>query len=134
MDGAFFSWLIFGAFALVLIVAATPIIIRDFKKNKEKQPTKEELLESEEERLNDEGEVVTVHAEVVDMNCGVNMVGHKEPKTVKHFVIDFNCEDGEVRQVYVPEAFYEGFDVGLTGMLTLVDGQLKSFEPDEEDV
>ena len=134
MDGALISWLIFGAFALVLIVAATPIIIRDFKKNKEKLPTKEELLEREEERLNSEGELITVHAEVTNMNCGVRMVGHKEPKTVKHFVIDFSCDDGEVRQVYVSETFYEGFEVGLAGMLTLVDGQLKSFEPDEEEV
>lgn len=125
-------WILFGAFAIVLIAASIPFIIADFKKNKAKYLTREQLLEKEEERLNDEGDILEAHAEVVDMKCSVNMVGHKEPKTVKSFVVAFELDDGEIMSVSVPEVFYEGFDIGLKGTLTLVDGQLKSFELDEE--
>ena len=125
-------WILFGAFAIVLIAASIPFIIADFKKNKAEYLTREQLFEKEEERLNDEGDILEAHAEVVDMKCSVNMVGHKEPKTIKSFVVTFELDDGEIMSVSVPEVFYEGFDIGLKGTLTLVDGQLKSFEPDEE--
>ena len=114
-----------GAITVVAIICGVFI---NLIKNKEKY--RAQAYEQEEKRLNDEGELVTVHAEVVDMECGVNTVGHKEPKAVKHFTITFRCDDGELIHLSVPEVFYTGFDIGLVGTLSLVDGQLKSFELD----
>ena len=107
-------------------------IFIDLIKNKDKY--KAEVYEAEEKILADEGEIITVHAEVVDMSCGVNTVGYqayKQPKAVKHFIITFKCDDGEIRHVNLSEEMYDGFDIGLVGVLTLVDGQLSSFEPNE---
>ena len=112
-----------------IIAGAIIFMIVYFAKNKDK--IREDAYALEEQKLNDEGLVCTVHAEVINMECGVNTVGHKEPKATKYFIITFKCDDGELLHVSVPEAFYTGFEIGLVGMLTLVDGQLKSFELDE---
>ena len=123
-------WMLLIGGIAVLGIVAIPFI--DIIKNKDKY--RAEVYENEEKRLNDEGETVEVHAEVVDMNCGVNTVGHKEPKTLKRFIITFKLDDGELMSLSVPEVFYTGFDIGLKGTLTLIDGQLSSFELEEEEV
>lgn len=123
-------WMLLIGGIAVLGIVAIPFI--DIIKNKDKY--RAEVYENEEKRLNDEGETVEVHAEVVDMNCGVNTVGHKEPKTLKLFIITFKLDDGELMSLSVPEVFYTGFDIGLKGTLTLIDGQLSSFELEEEEV
>ena len=51
---------------------------------------------------------------------------------VKYFVIKFKNDDGEVFDIHVPQEYYDGFDVGLSGVLSLVDGKLNSFLPDDE--
>ena len=126
----FEMWCIFICVGLLLGMIVYMIIY--FAKNKDKM--RQEVYEMEEEKLNDEGEVLTVRAKVVDLDCGVNMVGHRTPKTLKHFVVTFECDGGEIMRVSVPEVFYNGFEVGLVGILTLIDGQLTSFEPEEEEI
>lgn len=121
-------WILLIGGIAVLGIVAIPFI--DLIKNKDKY--RAEVYENEEKRLNDEGETVEVHAEVVDMKCGVNTVGHKEPKALKCFIITFKLDDGELMSLSVPEVFYTGFDIGLKGTLFLIDGQLSSFELDEE--
>lgn len=123
-------WMLLIGGIAVLGIVAIPFI--DLIKNKDKY--RAEVYENEEKRLNDEGETVEVHAEVVDMNCGVNTVGHKEPKTLKRFIVTFKLDDGELMSLSVPEVFYTGFDIGLKGTLRLIDGQLSSFELEEEEV
>ena len=123
-------WILLVGCIVVLGFISIPFI--DLIKNKDKY--RAEVYEDEEKRLNDEGETVEVHAEVVDMNCGVNTVGHKEPKTLKQFIITFKLDDGELISLSVPEVFYTGFDIGLKGTLRLIDGQLSSFELEEEEV
>ena len=123
-------WILLIGGIAVLGIVAIPFI--DIIKNKDKY--RAEVYENEEKRLNDEGETVEVHAEVLDMNCGVNTVGHKEPKTLKRFSVTFKLDDGELMSLSVPEVFYTGFDIGLKGTLTLIDGQLSSFELEEEEV
>ncbi len=129
-------WLVGGILLAILLAVGIPMIIIDFKKNKDKYViTKEQMRAWEDERLDDEGEIITFHAEVVDMACGVNMIGYqayKQPKAVKQFIISFKNDDGEILHLPVSEEIYEGFDCGLTGTLTLIDGRLDSFEPDSE--
>ena len=126
----FEMWCVFIFVGILLCMFIGMIVY--FVKNKDKM--RQEVYEMEEEKLNDEGDVVTVHAKVVDLDCGVDTVGHNTPKAVKHFEVTFEYDDGETVRISVPEVFYTGFEVGLVGMLTLVDGQLTSFEPDEEKV
>lgn len=73
----------------------------------------------------------TLRATVVDQMCGVKMVGQKIPVTVKEFAIVFQTESGKHLTLEVSEEMYDGFEKGLTGTLSIVDGELYSFEPDE---
>ena len=90
---------------------------------------------SEDENVEVETQSVTMHAEVIDMACSVKSVGtqcYKLPKAVKTFAIQFQNDAGEILDLTVPEEMYDGFDKGLTGSLTIVDGKLDSFVPDED--
>ncbi len=78
--------------------------------------------------IDPEAVTVTVNATVVDMVCRAEMVGTKMPKAVRNFVVIFQTEDGEILKINVPEEMYDGFDKGQTGILTLADGDLYSFE------
>ena len=125
--------LLIGGILLTAIFAIMiPLIIIDLKKNKDKYIiTKEE----EEKRFDDDGEILSFHAEVADMICGVNTIGYqsyKQPKAIKHFVITFKSDSGEISRIPVSEELYGAFDIGLAGTLTLIDGQLHSFLPDQE--
>ena len=91
---------------------------------------KDERLARDAERLMREPEVFEGHAEVADMLCTVDTVGTKQPRTRKIFLIKFKCDSGDILDIYVSEEDYEGFEVGLAGALTLIDGELSSFIPD----
>ena len=91
---------------------------------------KEELRARDEARLMREPEVFEGHAVVADMLCGVDTVGTKQPRARQSFLIKFKCDDGDILDVYVSEEDYEGFEVGLAGALTIIDGELSSFIPD----
>ena len=128
--------LIGGILFAILLAVFIPLIIKDFRKNKDKYIIdKEKMRADEDQRLNQEGEVVSFYAEVIDMACGVNMIGHqayKQPKTVKEFCIKFRSDGGEIYDIFVGESIYDGFEKGQRGVLTLIDGQIDSFELDEE--
>ena len=127
-------WLWGGIAIFIIIVFGVVMAIIDYKKNKHKYLTKEQYLELEESRLNDEGEITETHAKVVDLECGVTTVGYqayKQPKAVKYFIIHFKYDNGDIVKIPVNEEMYDGFDVGLSGTLILIDGKLNSFELDE---
>ncbi len=93
--------------------------------------------QEEDEFFDDTAKAPPFHAEVVDMVCGTEMSpeaghGYWLPKTVRYFLLKFKTDEGEILEIPVEEEIYLGFDVGLTGTLTLVDGQIYSFEPDAE--
>ena len=73
-------------------------------------------------------ERVQVRATVVDQACGTKLVGIKILKLVKEFVVVFRTEDGKILELNVKEGMYDGFEIGQTGILTLVDGALYSFK------
>ncbi len=125
--------LVGGAIVAALIVWIIILIVKDYKKGKAEN-RREKIREAEEETLNDMGTVTSIHAEVVDMTCGVTSVGYqnfKMPKAEKYFIITFKDDKEESLQILVDEELYGGFEIGMKGNLTLIDGQLSSFEPDE---
>lgn len=111
--------------ALALII---PIVIADKmrgKKTAAEAPTPQPIPEDTE---------LTAHARVVDMSCGVETVGHdnyRAPKLEKDFAIAFETDAGERLVYHVEEDVYDGFEIGLAGMLSVVKGKLDSFVPDE---
>ena len=63
------------------------------------------------------------------MVCGTGMVGsYHLPKSQKTFLVVFKNENGELREICVSEDVYISLEVGMRGMLTLLDENLDSFE------
>lgn len=116
----------------VFIVVFILIFVLDQKINKEKYAAMMKEKEAEEdEEFERDAEIVTVHAEIVDMVCGTGMVGsYRLPKSSKTFIIKFSADSGEVYELSVPEEYYLELSVGQTGTLTIVEGNLDSFELD----
>ena len=118
--------------AISILVAVLCIAIAvSIKKFKKSGSFRERIQELEDEQLNVEPETLTVHAKVVDMTCGVHTYGTKIPKVEKYFAVQFQKDDGDVLSILVPEDCYDGFEIGLCGTLSLIDGKLNSFAPDE---
>lgn len=115
----------------VLVIAATIII--DQIKNKEKyRKEAEDRKKAEDDLLESEGEMFTAHVMITDMLCGVNMIGYKTPTTIKQFIVKFKTDDGEILTIPVDEEYYHALDIGMGGKLTLIDGQINEFMPDDE--
>jgi hypothetical protein len=113
----------------VAIVGFIAIVIIDQKVNKNKYA---ELMKKRDEEIDKEferdAEVVSMHAEIVDMICGTGMVGsYHLPKSEKTFLVVFKSDSGEIFEVSVPESYYIELSVGQSGMLTLLEGHLDSF-------
>ena len=127
------EWFFGGIILLAVFAAFIPFIVWDVKKTA-KALAKEEKRDLEDAQLDEEGDIITVHAEIVDMVCGVNTIGyqsHRQPKAVKYFAIKFKNDDGALLNVFVSEEMYSELEIGLSGMLTLIDGNLDSFELDD---
>ena len=130
-------WLIGGILLALLFGIGIPFVIKDFKKNRDKYVNNSQKIREEEDKiLNDMGETTSLHAVVTDMACGVSTVGYqgyKQPRAEKQFIICFRTDAGEQLQIPVSEDIYEGFEIGMSGALTLIDGMLDSFELDDGD-
>lgn len=114
----------------VIVIFAVLIVISGVRQNKKYKKDHSGGLEAEIEKMFIEPESVTetVRATVIDMACRAKMVGTKTPKAVREFTVIFETSDGEILKINVPEEMYDGFDKGQTGILTLADGDLYSFE------
>ena len=121
--------IIIGVTAAVMLAIIIISVIRDSKKNKTT------LKEDEDRRLAYKPCCVTVHAEVLDMACVVRSVphqGYKLPRAERGFFVKLRDDEGKIYDLSVEESIYDGFEIGQTGSLTLVDGELNSFCLDEE--
>lgn len=78
-----------------------------------------------------EYQMLVVRAKVVDQQCCVRMVGIKTPKTIREFTVIFETVEGEMLKLAVPEEMYEGFEIGQSGTLSLVEGKLYGFSLDD---
>lgn len=119
-----------GIVFVVMIGVIVLSVVWDLRKNKDKYDA--EMEEHIEKTFAEEAEVRVLHAEIVDMVCGTGMVGsYRLPKSVKTFLVIFKNDEGEILEISVPESYYLELSVGQAGMLTLVEGNLDSFELDE---
>lgn len=117
------AMIVFGVALIVAIVYP----FWDLKKNKEKYEAEAE--EYVEMKFAEEAQVEAFRAEIVDMVCGTGMVGsYHLPKSQKSFLVVFKNENGELREICVSEDVYISLEVGMRGMLTLLNENLDSFE------
>lgn len=126
-DVLLWGFIAFGVMIAIIIFTT----VFDLKKNGAKY--KKEAEEYEEQKFSEDGEVESMHVEIVDMICGTGMVGsYRLPKSVKSFVIIFKKDDGEMLELLVPEEYYLELSVGDHGTLTLLEGNMDGFVLDEE--
>ncbi len=126
MTGEQQVWLMLGI--AFLIVVSFPVVYWSTARSKKKQL---KAMDSGTPNAESGAEVVRIHARVVDMTCGVETYGSKRPKVAEYFIIKLQKDDGDLLDVTVNGEMYDGFEVGLTGTLSLIDGFFYSFEPDE---
>ena len=74
-----------------------------------------------------------LHICVVEQYCRVDAVGTRSVRNVKTFAIHVRDDFGNERKIELPEELYDAFEVGQVGTLTLVDGEVYSFELDGDD-
>ena len=117
---------------IVAVIAVVPLIVWFMIMCRPKDADQEPCEAIEEEEPIEETEVITVRAEVVDMYCRAEMVGIKQPKVIKEFVIFFKIDNDQVESFYVQEEYYNDYEIGMSGTLTIIDGVLNCFEPDEK--
>ena len=124
--------LIFLGIAVFVAMIAVIVIcvVWELRKNKDKY--KQEIEDHIENKFSEEAEVMAFHAEIADMVCGSGMVGsYRLPKSVKTFLVIFKNDEGDVLDISVSEEVYLSLEKGMSGMLTIVEGNLDSFELDE---
>ena len=74
-----------------------------------------------------------LHVTVTEQYCRVDAVGTRSFRNVKTFAIHVRDDFGNERKIELPEELYDAFEVGQLGTLTLVDGEVYSFELDGDD-
>ena len=119
----------------VLFAIVTPLFIIAIRKEFKKAPGKEQIIAEEDRLFEAEPEITRIHAEVIDMACGVRSVGYqgyKLPRAEKSFVVSFKTDSGETVSFAVEEEYYGALDIGQIGTLEIINGELGSFEIDGE--
>lgn len=126
-DVLLWGFIVFGVMIAVIVIC----VVWDMRKNKDKyEKISEEAIDK---KFSEEAEIMTFHAEIADMICGAGMVGsYNLPKSEKTFVLIFKDDEGKCFELRVSENIYTSLEVGMKGMLTILEGQLDSFELDEE--
>ena len=114
-----------------ICVAVLCFLVTFIHSLKNRKTIRAEVERQEEERCSIEFSSLEVHASVIDQSCAVKTVGIKSPKTETVFTVVFQTEQKEILAFQIPEEMYEGLEIGQTGLLTIVDGQLYGFFPDE---
>ncbi len=71
------------------------------------------------------------YAKVIDIKCDIgynkNVKGIRTPELIKNFMVSFELEHGEVITLCVPEEYYDAFEIGQEGMLTLANEKFVAF-------
>ena len=60
------------------------------------------------------------------MRCRVDMVGIKTPKAVTIYTVEFKTDE-KIIKLDIPQEMYDGLEIGQSGEVTLVEGELYSF-------
>ena len=104
---------------VIFAVICTIGLIAGRKKIKNNEFSKDEFSKFEYDNM---------RAKVVDIKCNTHYEGIRMPKLIKDFTVFFEIENGKVLPISVPEEYYEAFEVGQEGELTLVNESFVSFE------
>ncbi len=132
MDELIFNILFWGVFVgggSIFIIFCAVKAIRQHKEYKEMRLSqKENQADYDDENFEPVCTINKFKATVIEQFCSAKMIGIKYPKAIREFTVVFKVDNGEIIKINVPEETYEGFDEGQTGILTLVDGELYSFE------
>ena len=113
-------WLVLGLLFALLLAAVLSVLIRHRKRNASggaAEVANAELAPS----------TLTYRARVVEQRCFITRTETKIPITVKHFVVAFQDDGGQISEIEVEEDLYGGFEVGQVGTLTVTDGRVISF-------
>lgn len=122
------SKIIFFCCCATAVVCTLIAFISIFKNRK---TMRAEVERQEEARCNVEFSNQKIRATVLDQTCAVKTMGIKMPKTITVFTVVFQTEQEEILTFQIPEEMYEGLEIGQSGLLTVVDGELYGFAPDE---
>ena len=126
-DVLLWGFIAFGVMIAIIIFT----LAYDQKKNGKEY--KKQMDEIEEKKFAEEAVSESFHAEITDMVCSTGMVGsYRLPKSEKTFLIIFKNDEGDLYQIRVGEEIYTSLEVGMRGMLTILEGRLDSFVLDEE--
>ncbi len=128
MDNSLFTKFSLCILGVVLIFTVIGII-RAIK-GKKTQKTNNTRPTNKYDLLKQEFETIEIKATVTEQSCCAKLVGTKTPKAVKEFTITFKTDDGQLLKLSVPEEMYDGFEKGQYGLLTIIDGELYSFDLD----
>lgn len=71
---------------------------------------------------------LVARATVEELACWVHTIGYKTPKTNRTFVAVFRLDDGKTLELQIPEEMYHGLEKGQTGIVTIRNDELYSFE------
>ena len=113
----------FGFLGFIIFIVCIASIIKEAKKREDKtEPVPKRVNE-----IKSEFETSVYNAEVIDLSCRVDVLGHKDPETVTSFTAVFKTYDNKEITLNVPQEMYDGLEVGQKGELTLVEGELYSF-------
>ncbi len=123
MDPFVVLLVIFIIAVVAFLVFSVIMYIRQCKRNK----LKKETPVTEAPKIKDEFETVKFHATVVDLFCRTEMTGTKTPRSVKVFTVVFETDDKKQIKLDVPEEMYDGIEIGQSGEVTLIEGELFSF-------
>ena len=123
---------IFGVCLSICFVIIFAVYIRKIVKDSENKDKdkKIKVLTSREmmEEIITEFPTVKFNAEVIDLISQVEMIGIKQPKSVNIYKVTFKTDKNEVIKFNGPQEMYDGFEIGQKGELTIVNGELYSFE------
>ena len=105
----FFIIIVFCLF-ICAVIALALYIRKIIKPYKQKEKTESNSSPSE---IKTEFETVKFKAQIVDLRCRVDMVEFKT--------------DEKIIKLDIPQEMYDGLEIGQSGEVTLVEGELYSF-------
>lgn len=120
------DFVIYFCICICAIIIFALYIRRIIKPYKQREREKAESISSPPE-IKTEFETVKFRAEIVNLSCRVDMVGIKTPKTVTIYTVEFKTDEKEIIKLEIPQEMYDGLEIGQSGELTLVEGELYSF-------
>ncbi len=120
------DFVIYFCICICGIIIFALYIRRIIKPYKQREREKAESISSPPE-IKTAFETVKFRAEIVNLSCRVDMVGIKTPKTVIIYTVEFKTDEKEIIKLEIPQEMYDGLEIGQSGELTLVEGELYSF-------